>query len=363
MTGRSLISCVGDLQIERRCGYCPRCRATVVSFDRWAGLRRDTLTPRGRRMAALAGSRMSFDEASDHLRALCGIRVSDQTIRRACDGVGQQARAYLQQEVMATEPVADAVGERECTLDGAKVNTTEGWREIRAVVMCKREPGQPAGVRHWKKRNLPAPAARVVWAGIADHQEVGQRVKGLADRLGWGRDRGRGVSVLGDGIGWIWNQCREHLPEHEGCLDLWHVMEHLHVAGRVLLGQGDEARRWAELQRAKLFRYGARGYLQKHLLPQVKTARRDDPDGEPAQALRSLLLYLWKHRGRMRYRDRLRRGLPIGSGQIEGVCKNTLNRRLRKNSPRWRPERANHMAALCCLHTSNQWDRFWSQAA
>jgi len=36
----------------------------------------------------------------------------------------------------------------------------------------------------------------------------------------------------------------------------------------------------------------------------------------------------------MRYRDRLRRGLPTGSGQIEGVCKNTLNRRLRLNNPR-----------------------------
>ncbi len=157
----------------------------------------------------------------------------------------------------------------------------------------------------------------MVWAGIVDHQEVGEKIKGLGDRLGWGR--GRGVSVLGDGIGWIWNQCREHLPEHEGCLDLWHVMEHLHVTGRVLHGEGQAARRWAELQRAKLFRYGARTYLQKHLLPQAKKSRVDDPGGESARTLRSLLLYLWRHRGRMRCRDRLRRGLPIGSGQIEGI--------------------------------------------
>ena len=302
---------------------------------------------------------MSFDEASDHLRALCGIVVSDQTIRRACDAVGQKAKAYLEEDAAAVEPVARAVGQCECTMDGAKVNTIEGWREIRGVVMAKREAGEARGVRHWKKRKLPDPSARVVWAGIADHQAVGQQVKGLAGRLGWGR--GRGVSVLGDGIGWIWGQCREHLPEHEGCLDLWHVMEHLHAAGRVLQGPGDEARRWAERQRAGLFRYGARTYLLKHLLPQVKAARRDDAAGESAQALRSLLMYLWKHRGRLGYRDRLRRGLPIGSGQIEGICKNTLNRRLRKNNPRWRPERANHMAALCCLHTSNQWDRFWDQ--
>lgn len=347
--------------MARPCGYCRTCRRGVVALDRWAGLSRDSLTPRGRRMAVLAGSRMSFDEASDHLQRLCGLRVSDQTIRRACDGAGQWAKAYLEADAAATEPVAKAAGQRECTMDGAKVNTTEGWREIRGLVMCRREAGPPASVRHWKKRYLPQPSPRLAWAAIADSEQVGAQMKTFADRLNW--PRGQEVSVLGDGIGWIWKQSRRHLPDHEGCLDIWHVMDHLHAAGRVLCGEGAQARRWAELQRAKLFRYGAATYLQKHLLPVVKARRQGAPNSEAAAALRALFIYLFKHRGRLRYRDRLRRGLPIGSGQIEGVCKNTLNRRLRKNSPRWRPERADHMAALCCLHTSAQWDRFWQRAA
>jgi len=60
----------------------------------------------------------------------------------------------------------------------------------------------------------------------------------------------------------------------------------------------------------------------------------------------------------MCYRDRLRRDLPIGSGQIEGVCKNTLNRRLRLNNPRGRPEHAQNMTALCCLHASHPWEAY-----
>lgn len=312
-------------------------------------------------MAVLAGSRMSFDLASDHLHRLCGIRVSDQTIRRACDKTGQVAKAYLEKDAIATEEVRDAPGQRECTMDGAKVNTTEGWREIRGVVVCRRQPGEPASVRHWKKRDLPKPSARLAWAAIADSEQVGEQVKDLADRLDW--RKGRDVSVLGDGIPWLWKQANRHLPDHEACLDIWHVMEHLHAAGRVLHGEGDEAKRWAELQRAKLFRYGAPTYLKEHLLPAVKARRATEPHSDAAAALRSLFVYLFKHRGRMPYRDRLRRGLPIGSGQIEGVCKNTLNARLRKNSPRWLPDHANHMAALCCLHTSDQWDPFWQQAA
>jgi len=95
----------------------------------------------------------------------------------------------------------------------------------------------------------------------------------------------------------------------------------------------------------------------------IVSARRNDPDGEKAKSLRALRGYLWTHRGRMRYRDQLRRGLPIGSGQIEGVCKHTLNRRLCLNNARWRPEHAQDMAALCCLHTSDQWEGFWNQTA
>jgi hypothetical protein len=33
------------------------------------------------------------------------------------------------------------------------------------------------------------------------------------------------------------------LPEHEGCLDIWHVMEHLNEAGQMLHGEGEQAQR------------------------------------------------------------------------------------------------------------------------
>lgn len=356
-----MISCVGDVSIKRSYGYCRHCRQPVVPLDAWAGLKRDALTPRGRRLVVYAGTGRSFDQASEQLREMCGIRVSDQTIRRACDRCGQQAKAYLEQDDRAFETVRHSAGERELSVDGAKVNTTKGWREIRGVIACRRPAGSPAGVREWKQRDLPKPTARVAWAGIADSEKVGEQITRMTDRLDW--PGGRAVSVLGDGIPWIWKQADQHLPHHEPNLDVYHNLEHLHEAGRALYGQGDQANRWAECQRAKIFRYGARKYLRDHLRPELKAHRRDNPNGEPAKALRSLFRYLARHHRRQNYRDRLRRGLPIGSGQVEGLCKNALNRRLRKNNPRWRPERAEHIAALCCLRTCDQWDTFWQPAA
>jgi len=238
------------------------------------------------------------------------------------------------------------------------------WAGVRsasggAAVVCKREPGKPADLKHWDDRVLPEPAASWSWAGIVDAKQTGEQLRSMTDRLSLGR--GEGVSALADGAAWIWKQLDTHLPEHEGVLDVYHLLEHLHAAGRALHGEGDDAQRFAERQRATLFRLGPRRYLLKHLLPLVKQHRREHPGGATAKALRQLLGYLWPHRGRLGYRDRLRRGLPIGSGQVEGVCKNTLNRRLRLNNARWRVENADRMAALSCLHHSRQWDRFWTQ--
>jgi hypothetical protein len=62
---------------------------------------------------------------------------------------------------------------------------------------------------------------------------------------------------------------------------------------------------------------------------------------------------------RMNYADRLRRGLIIGSGQIEGACKTVIGRRLKLNSARWIPQRAQNLVALPSLHYSQLWTSYW----
>jgi len=50
--------------------------------------------------------------------------------------------------------------------------------------------------------------------------------------------------------------------EHEGNLELRHMMEPLHETGRVRHGPDDAAKRWAQLQRACILRDGAVRYLK-----------------------------------------------------------------------------------------------------
>jgi hypothetical protein len=76
--------------------------------------------------------------------------------------------------------------------------------------------------------------------------------------------------------------------------------------------------------------------------------------------LDALIGYLWENRDSLWYRTRLAEGLPIGSGLVEGTCKNMIGKRLKLNNPRWRVRRAQNMAALRCLHYGKLWEPYWA---
>jgi len=221
-------------------------------------------------------------------------------------------------------------------------------------VFAKREPGPPADPEKWRDRELPAPTARIAFCGIQNCETFGARWKPMAERLGY--PKGCGLSVLGDGAKWIWNQVRDHWPRSECVIDAFHVSEHFHAGGRVLHGEAtDAARQWAD------------GYVDAlaltnpvTVLKQLEEEKAVAVREKDREAIDDVLGYLKPNLDGLWYRDRLRRGLPIGSGLIEGVCKTVLKRRLQCNSARWLPERAGHVGTLCCLLYSKQWEAFWN---
>jgi hypothetical protein len=350
-----VIGAVGEVPVQRRYYACRTCKKTQTPWDDWAGLRQH-LTPHAYRLAVLAGSSWSFDMASDRLLEFCGIRLSDDTIRRVSNEAGEQARNWIESSPAAIQHVQEASGNGEFYTDGTCINTREGWREMRLSILARRQAGPAATPQEWSKRYLPPPSARVAMAGITGSQELGPKWRTLADTLGW--TRGRGLSALADGAKWIWNQVAEHLPESECVVDVYHVSEHLHACGRELHARDAGAgRAWADERLELLIAQGPMTLLE-HL-----DRERAACGPEQTKSLDALIGYLKPNIDGLWYGDRLRRGLPIGSGMVEGGCKNVLGRRMKCNSGRWRPERADRIAALCCLHYSENWGRFWDRTA
>jgi hypothetical protein len=103
-------------------------------------------------MIVLAGSGCSFDEAERNLKELCHLDVSNDVVRRLCDEEGQSIQKWMNQSPEPKKAFDAAPGAVEFSTDGLKINTVDGWREIRQSVISKRTPALPAAAEQWNQR-------------------------------------------------------------------------------------------------------------------------------------------------------------------------------------------------------------------
>jgi hypothetical protein len=357
-TPKHLLSTVGALEVTRRYYACRACGRTYTPWDDWAGVGAIQVTEHARKLIVTVSTAWSFDNASMKLGDLCSMRVSDDTIERVCQDEGERARRWLRGDDGAggdnalVEAFAGAPGEPEFYSDGLKVNTTAGWREMRLNLLQKRERATPVTPERWKDRVLPEATVRLASCAIADSRLTGAMWKQWSVRLGL--DDARDLSVLADGAPWIWEQARLRLSPHaQWCVDVYHVSEHLHACGKAMLGEGQAARAWAEERLEELIRLGGPKFIE-----QLDERLASCVDQDQAAAMRSLQTYLDGNRDRMWYAQRLAEGKAIGSGAVEGACKK-IGTRMKLNSARWRPRRAERFGALLCLEYTQQAQAYW----
>jgi hypothetical protein len=300
----------------------------------------------------LAGASWSFAGAAEHLAEFCGLRTCDQTIRAVCFAEAGLLADWLHTDPAAGADFAAAAGDIEFQTDGTMVNTWDGWRELRLGIFAKRVRGRPAAAAAWDTRRLPPPHARVLFGGIETAEHFGPRIRRWAGRLGITDPAA--VAVLGDGAEWIWHQAAAQLPGSQGLLDIYHGCEHLAGCAKVLYGEGAEARAWMDQGRRALLTEGAAG-VQAHLA----AARAGARSAARRQALGDVARYFQRRAGYLGYAERLARGQSIGSGLVEGACKQVIGRRMKQTGARWRVRRANRMATLCCTFHADTWKTYW----
>lgn len=339
--------------MQRRYCLCPRCGCSRYPLDNRLGIE-GFVSPHARKLLSLAGASWSFAGAADHLAEFCGLSTCDQTIRTVCFEEAGLLADWLHADPTAGAPFATAAGDIEFQTDGTMVNTWEGWREMRLGIFAKRQRGQPATAEQWDTRRLPAPHARVLFGGIETAEHFGPRIRRWASRLGI-RDP-TVISVLGDGAEWIWKQTATQLPGAKGLLDIYHGSEHLSTCTKVLHGEGAEGKAWLDAGRQALLREGAAG-VRGHLA----AARAETRATAARAALAEVARYFERRAEYLDYAERLAQGQSIGSGLVEGACKQVIGRRMKQTGARWRVRRANRMATLCCTLHSVTWKGYWAE--
>lgn len=145
---------------------CPTCKTSHYPLDERLGVG-GLVGPAAQRLLCLAGASWSFDRASANLKEFCGPSVCDNTIRAVCHEHGGAMRDWQRDDPTASVAFRAAEGDVEFQTDGAMVNTTKGWREMRLSIFAKRNRGVPVrGAKRWQQRDLPRPHAQVIQAAI-----------------------------------------------------------------------------------------------------------------------------------------------------------------------------------------------------
>lgn len=346
-----MTTALGPVQVLRTYFACTRCRQGGTRVDALIGLH-GFLTDQATRLVCLIGGQLPFARASRVLAECCGWSISDETMRQTCEAQAQRIEAFQATEA-ACQPFVEAPGEVEFQLDAAKVNTTDGWRDMKIGIFLRREPGEKATPEQWDERVLPPPSARVGFAAIDPIESFAAQIGVWAGRLEITDTAA--VTTLGDGAAWIWNAAAEQLKGSGGVLDIYHAAEHIAAAGKKLFGEETSAATlWWEQGRHLLLSDGWAG-----LCDHIGATLMERPELAGHPALGELTGYFASHTERTNYCHRLYTGRSIGSGAVEGAAKNWIGQRLKQTGARWLVANANAMATLESLCYSDQWELFW----
>lgn len=331
---------------------CRACRLSTCPLDDRLGLT-EYLSPQAKRLCCLAGGSWSFDKASEHLQAFCGLQVSDECLRQVTLQLAPKLEQFATTEPEAVASFRAAFGDLEFETDAVKVNTVDGWRDVKIGIFATRPRGAAATVDEWATRTLPKPTARFAFAQIAESTDFAKLWAPTATRLGI-EPKSADLTVLGDGAEWIWNRAGEVFPNATEVLDVFHATQKIAEAANAWCPDPGPATAQYDRGRQLLLSDGYAG-----ITDWVGELLGETPLTGTSEALSGMLNYLAGHQERLNYLLRLRRGQSIGSGMVEGAAKNMIGRRLKANNARWCEGNVNRMGTICSALYSEYWDKFW----
>ena len=363
---KTFVTALGEMELVRAWYHCDACGRGFAPRDRDLGLDGGSLSPAVLRMVGSAAGEVSFATAGSLLHELAGLNLDAKTVERHAEALGREIAADERDRVEAGPASAptlylglDGTGVpvRGAETEGRTGRRTDGaakTREAKLAVVWSaerigtdgapaRDPGSVTGsaaIESAATRDTdtePAPFTRRVL------REAARRGFDAAERR----------VVLGDGAAWIWNIADEHFPGAVQIVDVFHAAEHLFDIARAVYGDdNDLARAWARQRRDELLA-GAFDDMLRAI------GTHADNCGEARKGCG----YFADNRARMDYPAFRAAGLCIGSGVVEGACRNFVCGRVKRGGMRWTVVGADAILALRSCIVSDRFDDFWQRRA
>lgn len=370
---RQMMSLCGPIQWQRRVGRCPQGCAIpqVAPFDEALGVQPQQRTSgEFQYLGCALAVFVPFATAATLLGWVSGVAVSPRTVWDWVQAAGQRAMAQLHEQLHAVEhgnvppeePLAVAL-EAAPLLIGA-----DG-----VMVPFRPAGGSPKGKTAWHEVKVG------VLARLSDHRtRTGEGVTRLAQRrlvavfgdsaalqrrlwleaLRQGIHHASQVVWLSDGARGLWRLFEAGFTAYAtGILDFYHAAQQLWKAAAAWLdGRTSNARRWFSWARHRLRHGHPEGVL-------ADLADALEVEGLPATAretLRTVYMYLERHRDHIHYEAYKALGLPLGSGMVESACKWLIQQRFKGVGMRWSADGFNHLLHLRLAWVNGRFDALFN---
>jgi hypothetical protein len=139
-------------------------------------------------------------------------------------------------------------------------------------------------------------------------------------------------------------------------LDIYHVMEYIWIASHVFYKEGTkESQNWTE----KIIKELLKGNVEDIILYLQGKIKYSELSTQRIKSLNRVTGYLERGKEFMKYNEYLEKGYPIGSGVVEGACRNLVKDRMELTGMRWTIEGAEAILKIRSIYINKKGNEYW----
>lgn len=340
---------------------CPACRRGQCPLDGKLRLAPGQVSAGLGPLLALLGIEESFDEAKCLARELLLLEVSDNTIRKETQRMGQlqiEREAVWREESQQWQALHEPGRRKQKpphrlygSIDGALAPIEKEWRELKLGCWYEVEA---VSERQWPSRfkerlgQLEGLRAK----GVTYYCDTGQ-AEAFAE-LAWATgcqrlaDRACELVFVCDGARWIWKLVSENFPDAIQIVDWFHAVAYLMPIAEGLCQTKAEREAWCEQMKAHLW------HSRTEAVIDACWALASHP--QAGEVARAAAIYYENNQARLDYARFRQAGYLIGSGVIESGCKQINSQRLKRAGAQWTKAGARATAKARAAWLSGEWD-------
>ncbi len=384
-TRKNYLSIFGEVDI-RRAYYWVKGEKGVFPIDEDLNLPERRYSYLLQEWVELLGVDCSFEQASDRLDGILGVKVWTQGVQNVSQAASTAVQPFYETE---DAPAEETEGELLiATIDGkgVPIRSTESLGEkirlapgekpgkkrealVSAVYTVARYHRTPEDVvREIDEYNRvikpdpappprPKPQNKRVRATLGGKDEAFREVRRQLHQRD--PDGKKQRVALTDGAQCLQAGVLNQLEGESGIvliLDIMHVLSYLWPVAFADHKEGSpEASRWV-MNKLRVLLEGKVGYVIGALRQRLG---RGDLSASKRKDIEKAIRYMDRNRAFMEYDVYLAEGFPIGSGVVEGACKHLVKDRMERTGMRWTMVGAEAMLELRAVELNGNWGKFW----